>query len=160
MCFHSDHYGSVVGERDQLLEQKTEAQHSYLKNMDRGKEDNKKVCGGERRRKRDRERGRENREKGKRAFPLLQVNSALEDLSMSVKEVCAFHRGEGAGQSQDTPTFLSSIPQDAYHRAEDDYLSQLTAYTKKQFQVRQLDQITRGSHKFILVYEHTKNFLG
>ena len=43
MCFRSDHYASVVGERDQLLEQKTEAQHSYLKNMDRGKEDNKKV---------------------------------------------------------------------------------------------------------------------
>ena len=128
--FHSDHYASVVGERDQLLEQKTEAQHSYLKNMDRGKEDNKKVCEKER-----------EREKGKKDtfFLLLQVNSALEDLSSSVKEVCAFHRGEGAGQSQDTPTFLSTIPQDAYHRAEDDYLSQLTAYTKKQFQVRLLD---------------------
>jgi hypothetical protein len=68
-------------------------------------------------------------------FLLLQVNSALEDLSSSVKEVCAFHRGEGAGQCKNTPTFLSTIPQDAYHRAEDDYLSQLTAYTKKQFQV-------------------------
>ena len=75
-----------------------------------------------------------------------------------MKEVCAFHRREGAGQSQDTPTFLSTIPQDAYHRAEDDYLSQLTAYTKKQFQVRLLDQISGGSHKLILVYEHIKNF--
>ena len=124
VCFCSDHYASVVGERDQLLEEKTEAQHSYLKNMDRGKEDNKKVC----------EKEREGNER--HFFLLLQVNSGLEDLSSSVKEVCAFHRGEGAGQSQDTPTFLSTIPQDAYHRAEDDYLSQLTAYTKKQFQVR------------------------
>ena len=59
MCFCSDHYGSVVGERDQLLEQKTEAQHSYLKNMDRGKEDNKKVCGLGREKGKERQRGRE-----------------------------------------------------------------------------------------------------
>ena len=52
-----------------------------------------------------------------------------------MKEVCAFHHGEGAGQSQDTPTFLSTVSQDTYHKAEDDYLAQLTAYTKKQFQV-------------------------
>ena len=67
MCFRSDHYGSVVGERDQLLEQKTEAQHSYLKNMDRGKEDNKKVGRGERRGKRERE-GEKVERKGKRDF--------------------------------------------------------------------------------------------
>ena len=44
VCCHSDHYATVVGERDQLLQQKTEAQHSYQKNMERGEEDNKKVC--------------------------------------------------------------------------------------------------------------------
>lgn len=32
-----------MGERDQLLQQKTEAQHSYQKNMDKGREDNEKV---------------------------------------------------------------------------------------------------------------------
>ena len=53
VCFPSDHYASVVGERDQLLQQKTEAQHSYLKNMDRGKEDNKKVRERERERETD-----------------------------------------------------------------------------------------------------------
>ena len=75
-----------------------------------------------------------------------------------MKEVCAFHRGEGEGQSQDTPTFLSTIPQDAYHKAEDDYLTQLTTYTKKQFQVKLLIlyQISRGSHKILLVCEHMK----
>ena len=52
MCC-SDHYGTVVGERDKLLQQKTEAQHSYQKNMERGREDNKKV------RERERERERE-----------------------------------------------------------------------------------------------------
>ena len=48
----SDHYGTVVGERDKLLQQKTEAQHSYQKNMERGREDNKKVRGRERERER------------------------------------------------------------------------------------------------------------
>ena len=52
MCC-SDHYGTVVGERDKLLQQKTEAQHSYQKNMERGREDNKKV------RERETERERE-----------------------------------------------------------------------------------------------------
>ena len=62
----------------------------------------------------------------------MQINSALEELSSSVKEVCEFHDGEGG---QDTPTFLSTISQDEYHKAEDGYLAELTAYTKKQFQV-------------------------
>ena len=63
------------------------------------------------------------------------MNSSLEDLSSSIKEVCAFHRGEGAGHGQATPKFISTIPQDDYHKTEDGYLSELTAYTKKQFQV-------------------------
>ena len=58
MCYHSDHYAAVVGERDKLLQQKAEAQHSYQKNMERGKEDNKKV-----RRERDRQ-----KEKGRETF--------------------------------------------------------------------------------------------
>ena len=44
VCCHSDHYATVVGERDQLLQQKIEAQHSYQKSMERGGEENKKVC--------------------------------------------------------------------------------------------------------------------
>ena len=69
-----------------------------------------------------------------------------------MKEVCAFHRGEGAGQSQDTPTFLSTVSQDTYHKAEDDYLAQLTAYTKKQFQVGRV----LNYHTITIILLHTE----
>ena len=39
----SDHYATVVGERDELLQQKTESQRCYRTSMERGQEDNDKV---------------------------------------------------------------------------------------------------------------------
>ena len=65
----------------------------------------------------------------------MQVNSALEELSSSVKEVCEFHDEKDVERGQNAPAFLSTISQDEYHKSEDVYLAELTAYTKKQFQV-------------------------
>ena len=73
MC--SDHYGTVVGERDKLLQQKTEAQHSYQKNMERGREDNKKVRERERERDREKERERQReRERERQRERLIHVH--------------------------------------------------------------------------------------
>lgn len=67
-----------------------------------------------------------------------------------------FHRGEGAGQCQDTPTFLSAVPQDAYHKAEDDYLAQLTAYTKKQFQVWPCTRLSHSHNAIVSINKHIR----
>ena len=60
-CFvlcHSDHYATLVNERDQVVQQKAEAQRCCQNTMERGQQDNNKVCGdsGERERERERER--------------------------------------------------------------------------------------------------------
>ena len=60
------------------------------------------------------------------------MNKALEELQSAVQEVSAFHRGEGGGLEA-TPSFLSAVSQEPYHSAEDQFLTELTAYTKKQF---------------------------
>ena len=63
-----------------------------------------------------------------------QVNTAAKDLESSVQSVCLFHRGEEADSHfKATPRFLCQLSQDPYHSTEDKYLSELTAYTKKQF---------------------------
>ena len=63
-----------------------------------------------------------------------QIDQALEELESGVQELSSFHRGE---RPQATPSFLSTVPQEPYHVAEDRFLSELTAYTKKYFfQVR------------------------
>ena len=50
-----------------------------------------------------------------------------------VKDLCAFHQ-QIAGKTQATPPiFLSDVTQDEFHQAEDQYLAELTAFTKKQF---------------------------
>ena len=70
---------------------------------------------------------------------LPQINTALTELTSAVKDVCAFHRGEGSAST--TPSFLFTVPQEAYHAAEDNYLTELTAFTRKQFfQVSQIAQ--------------------
>ena len=52
----------------------------------------------------------------------------------AVSDLCAFHRREPGDKVQATPPrFLSEVSQDGFHQAEDKYLSELTAYTKKQF---------------------------
>ena len=61
------------------------------------------------------------------------MNAALESLVSSTQDVCSFHRGEGAGSAEATPTFLHEVPQESYHTAEDQYLAELTTYSKKQF---------------------------
>ena len=70
---------------------------------------------------------------------LPQINTALAELTSAVKDVCAFHRGEESAST--TPSFLFTVPQEAYHAAEDSYLTELTAFTRKQFfQVSQIAQ--------------------
>ena len=72
-------------------------------------------------------------------YLFLQINTALTELTSAVKDVCAFHRGEGSAST--TPSFLFTVPQEAYHAAEDSYLTELTAFTRKQFfQVSQIAQ--------------------
>ena len=53
----------------------------------------------------------------------------------AVRELCGSHRREreSTSSSSDGHQFLSDLPQDSYHEAEDRYLAELTAYSKKQF---------------------------
>ena len=64
----------------------------------------------------------------------LQIDAALEDLAAGVRDLCDFHQQEGVGLKETSPPrFLSDVSQDNYHQTEDHYLSELIAYTKKQF---------------------------
>lgn len=76
---------------------------------------------------------------------LPQINTALAELTSAVKDVCAFHRGESAST---TPSFLFTVPQEAYHAAEDSYLTELTAFTRKQF-----FQVSQIAHRVIMRFE-------
>ena len=53
--------------------------------------------------------------------------------STSSEQVAASERDEEDGQSATESTLLSHIPTAHYTSAEDHYLAELTAYTKKQF---------------------------
>ena len=64
---------------------------------------------------------------------MFQVDTALEDLMAAVRDLCAFHRRQGGTETDVPPRFLSEISQSEFHHAEGQYLSELTAYTKKQF---------------------------
>ena len=51
----------------------------------------------------------------------------------AVKELCSFHRPDEGGKATHPPKFLFNVSQDGFHQAEDQYLKELTEYTKKQF---------------------------
>jgi hypothetical protein len=61
-----------------------------------------------------------------------QVDAALQDLMMAVQDLCAFHRPGESGRAT-PPVFLFGVSQEDFHQAEDQYLKELTEYTKKQF---------------------------
>ena len=65
-----------------------------------------------------------------------------------MKDICAFHREEGSAST--TPSFLFTVPQEVYHKAEDSYMTELTAFTRKQFfQVSQTAQVVIDSLNFL-----------
>lgn len=49
-----------------------------------------------------------------------------------MRDLCAFHRPDEEGKVT-PPRFLFGVAQDDFHQAEDQYLKELTEYTKKQF---------------------------
>lgn len=51
----------------------------------------------------------------------------------AVRDLCAFHRPTEGGKATPSPKFLFDVSQDSFHQAEDQFLKELTEYTKKQF---------------------------
>jgi HAUS augmin-like complex subunit 3 len=110
----SDHHTSLVREKESVSHTHKRTVTSYQEALHTAQEDNAKV------------------------------NAALEDLHSAVDSVSSFHqppqakvaageRGEEEGQSGTESTLLSYLPTAHYTSAEDHYLAELTAYTKKQF---------------------------
>ena len=63
---------------------------------------------------------------------MLQVNSSLSDLSEAVTDLISLYNLTSG--PIDTPAvFLSQLPLEEYHKAEEKFTQQLTAFTKKQF---------------------------
>ena len=65
----------------------------------------------------------------------VQVNAALGELQTAVDSVATFHQPPDGkeGDRAAEPSLLSQLPASHYTSAEDHYLAELTAYTKKQF---------------------------
>ena len=65
------------------------------------------------------------------------MNQCLDGLKQTVKSMNQLYVNTGASNQRprsDSPTmFLSQLPLQQYYKDEEDYSTQLTAYTKKQF---------------------------
>ena len=88
-----------------------------------------------------------------------QMNSQLECLVSSISSLSALYQQTGAGteeqrsqeqesSSDKTPVFLSQLCLDNYHRTEDKFTQELTAFTKKQF--FEVDTFVNGLHQEIV----------
>ena len=72
---------------------------------------------------------------------------ALDDLNRAVTDVVSFDRGDDRAGGSTAAVFLSEVPLEQYHAAEDRFLGELTEYTKKQFfQVVYESQVDSSTH--------------